>query len=338
MNRRDFIAGLTLSASGFLVRPLIPGARAADDGPIVAGNGSRTFQLVESWGPLPDGIRYGYTHGVVVDFEDNVYIHNQSRDAVVAFDREGNFLRSWGEEFASGAHGMYLNRESGQEYLYLSDYVRHTVVKTTLEGDVVWRLGVPPRPDLYESEAKYRPTDVAVAPDGRFYVCDGYGESWVHLYSPDAEYVRSWGGKGSEIGKLNTPHGIWVDTRSDDPVVRVADRSNHRIHAFSLDGEPMDIVDDDLRLPCCFYQFGGDMFVPDLHGRVTILDSENHVAAHLGDNPGVWDQSGWPNLLPETRVLGKFISPHAACVDSRGDLYVVEWVSDGRASKWQRIP
>jgi DNA-binding beta-propeller fold protein YncE len=300
------------------------------------GGNSHVYEIVEGWGRLPEGVRFGYTHGVVVDSQDRVYVHNQSKDAVIVFDRDGNFLSSWGEEFAAGAHGMFLSRERGAEYLYLADYARHIVVKTTLDGKVIWTLGVPDMPNVYDSPEKYKPTDVAVAPNGDFYIGDGYGQSWIHQYNKDAKPIRSWGGLGSEPGKLNCPHGVWVDTRRPAPVLLVADRGNRRIQIFSLDGKHIGFVTEELRYPCCFYQFGDEIYIPDLRGRVTIFDKNNKLITHLGDNPGVWEKKGWPNLPPEEIQVGKFNSPHALCVDSRGDIYVVEWIATGRLTKLHR--
>lgn len=300
-------------------------------------SGSHTYEIVEGWGVLPEGIAYGYTHGVVVDSKDRVYIHNQSKDAIIVFDSEGNFLNSWGEEFKKGAHGMYLSTEGGTEYLYLADYELHSIVKTTLDGKVLWRMGVPDLPDVYKNEEDYKPTDCAVAPTGDLYVCDGYGQSWIHQYSAVADRIRSWGGLGSEPGRLNCPHGVWVDTRRRDPILLVADRGNHRIQMFSLEGKHLGFVTAELRMPCCFYQFEDELYIPDLLGRVTVFDRNNRLITHLGDNPGVWERPGWPNIPHAGRERGKFIAPHAVCVDSRRDLYVVEWVSDGRVTKLRRV-
>lgn len=300
------------------------------------GGRSHVYEIVEGWGRLPEGVRFGYTHGVVVDSQDRVYVHNQSKDAVIIFDRDGNFLKSWGQEFAEGAHGMFLNREGDAEYLYLADYKRHIVVKTTLDGDIIWTLSAPDLPTVYGKPELYKPTDVAVAPNGDFYVCDGYGQSWIHHYNASAQWIQSWGGLGSEPGKLNCPHGIWVDTRRPTPVLLVADRGNFRIQIFSLDGKHLGFVTEELRYPCCFYQVGDELYIPDLHGRVTIFDNRNKLITHLGDYPEVWKRSDWPNIVHADRHLGKFVSPHAVCVDSHRDVYVVEWISDGRLTKLRR--
>jgi len=301
------------------------------------GGGAHTYTWIEGWARLPGGVRFGYTHGVVVDGRDNVYVHNRSRDAVAVFDRDGRFLGSWGEEFAAGAHGLHLSREGGREFLYLADPVRHLVAKATLDGDVLWRLGPPERAGLYEKEEQYKPTDVAVAPDGSLYVSDGYGRGFVHHYGPDGGWIRSWGGRGAEAGRLDCPHGIWVDARPAQPLLLVADRGNRRLQTFTLQGEHLGFVTGGMRQPCGFHPSGGDLVVPDLHGCVTILGPDNHVAACLGDGAPVWEEPGWPNVPAARRVPGRFISPHAACVDSRGDIYVVEWIADGRLTKLERV-
>ncbi len=294
------------------------------------------FEVVEGWGGLPSGMAYGLTHGVVVDARDNVYVHNRSRDAVIVFDQAGQCLGSWGEEFAAGAHGLFLSREGSQEYLYLADPVRHLVAKATLDGHVLWRLGVPDLPEVYPKPELYCPTDVAVAPGGDFYVCDGYGQSFIHHYSPDGERLASFGGVGSESGRLRCPHGIWVDTRGSAPALLVADRGNARIQVFSLQGESMACHAAGLRQPCCFYQVGDALYVPDLHGRVSVLDRDNRPVVQIGDDPGVWERPGWPNFPPQAQEPGRFIAPHACCVDAAGDLYVVEWVRGGRLTKCAR--
>jgi len=301
------------------------------------GSGSHSFDVEENWAKLPAGVTLGYTHGVVIDPKDNVYIHNQSKDSVIALDREGKFLKSWGPEFAGGAHGMYLSKEDGVEYLYLADPNRHIVVKTTLDGKTIYTLEVPPLPNVYKTADLYKPTDTAVAPNGDVYVCDGYGQSWIHVYDKKGTWIRSWGGAGSEPGKMKCPHGIWIDTRKSTPRVYVADRGNNRLQIFSLVGEHLGFVTYDLRLPCCFYQYGTEQYIPDLHSRVTILDEHDRLITHIGDVPGAWTKAGWPNVAKEELKPGLFSSPHACALDSKGDLYVVEWIAVGRITKLRRV-
>ncbi len=302
---------------------------------MVLGSGSHRFEWQGDWARLPAGKAFGKTHGVVTDALDNVYIFNTSPDALCTFDRDGNFIRSWGEEYKDGAHGLYLSREHAGEFLFLTDHVKHVVAKTTLEGQKIFQLGRPNRPDIYSADDDFNPTDVCVAPNGDFYVFDGYGKPWVHRYSADAKYIDSFGGDGSEPGKLKCPHGGWVDMRGTTPVLWVADRGNNRIQKFTLDGRHIGFITAELRRPCCFFEFGGDMYIPDLDARVTLFDRNDRLIAHLGDNPTAPATPGWPNIQDKLQPC-KFNSPHACCVDSHGDLYVVEWISTGRVTKLHR--
>lgn len=301
------------------------------------GTGSHVYEIVEGWAKLPDGITLGYTHGVEVDSQNRIYVHNTSEHAVMVFDREGNYLNSWGSEFKDGAHGMFLSREGQDEFFYFADTSRRKVYKTTLDGQVLLELGVPDLPNVYDTPDKFCPTDVCVAPQGDFYVCDGYGQSYMHQYHADGSYVRSWGGKGSAPGQLDCPHGAWVDTRGSEPELYVADRGNHRIQVFTLDGQHLRFVTADLDAPCCFYQFGDELYIPDLHSRVTIFNRNDQLITHLGEDETAWRKEGWPTRPASERQPDKFVSPHACCVDPQGDIYVVEWVPDGRITKLARV-
>jgi len=303
----------------------------------VVGNEQIKFEVELGWGQLPEGFSYGYTHGICVDSADNVYVFHTGQESVVVFDQQGNFIKSWGKEFAGGAHGFYLHQDvDGREYLYMTDTERALVVKATLEGNILLEVEAPNRPDLYDQDRKYIPTDVCVAPNGDIYVSDGYGQYYIHQYDAIGNYIRSWGGAGSEPGKLLEPHGISIDLRSSEPEIYVADRKNKRIQVFTLEGKHKRFVDKDLNYLCSFYFYENDIYIPDLISRVTILDQKDQLICHLGEDQQAAKQEGWPNLPKSYYRPDKFSSPHGICVDSKGDLYVVEWISDGRVTKLKR--
>jgi DNA-binding beta-propeller fold protein YncE len=301
------------------------------------GQGEHTYEWVEGWAKTPDSIRFGYTHGVAEDSQGNIYIHNQSKDSMAVFDPDGKFIKSWGEAFAAGAHGLTLNKEGSDEFLYLADVDRNIVVKTTLDGEEIWTLGLPEESGVYPEGKGYKPTNVAIGPNGDVYIADGYGSSYIHQYNKDAEYIRTWGGKGTEDGKLSCPHGIWLDTRGETPEILVADRANVRLQWFSLEGEHLRTHNKDLLHPCHFDIRESDLLVPDLFGRVSIFDKNNNLVTHLGITPGVKQIEGYPNLPHEQRHVGQFISPHSAMWDKDGNIFVVEWINDGRVTKLRRV-
>jgi DNA-binding beta-propeller fold protein YncE len=339
-SRRSFLFGIgaTMAASAVgRAFPAIARSKSADDAPIVLGSGNHKYQWVRNWAKLPEGMRFGNTHGaVVIDSQGRVLMNTDSDNAIIIFDADGRFINAWGKEWRNGTHGMALHREAKSEYLYLTHFNRHEFAKCKLDGEVVWVKGYPKEAGVYQSAEEFKPTGIAFAPNGDFYVTDGYGKSYVHHYNGKAEYVRSWGGEGSGVGQLKQPHGIWVDTRQPTARVLVADRANHRLQFFTLDGRPTGMVTEDLRLPSNFHQRGTDIVIADLEGRVTILDQDNRLITHLGDNenPKLRGQNPVPT---EQWKDGQFISPHCVRWDAQGNLYIAEWLSNGRITKLKRV-
>jgi sugar lactone lactonase YvrE len=283
-----------------------------------------------------------------VDSQGHVHIHHtvhatsQSADTVVVFDSKGKFVRSWGPHFKRGAHGLHISREGREEFLYLCDRWHNIVVKTTLKGEIVYVLGYPSESPAYQPGEggqlpTYHPTNVAIAPNGDLYVADGYGSSYVMQYNSKGLYLRTFGGgRTKAAGDLRSPHGIVMDRRGPQPLLLVADRSNNRLQYFTLDGKHHSFVEG-VKMPCHFDQFkNGDLLVPDLAARVTILDRNNEVVAHLGDD----SESNWRETRTKPRTAftpGKFVAPHGACYDSEGNIFVVEWVEVGRVTKLRKV-
>lgn len=304
---------------------------------VILGAGEQLYQWVHGWGVLPDGMKFGNTHGcVVIDEHDNVYMNTDTDNAVIVFDKDGKYLRSFGKELRGGLHGMVIRKEGDKEFIYFAHHQRNIAGKMTLDGEVLWTLGYPTKPGIYKDASEYHPTSIAVAPNGDIFVADGYGKSWVHQYDEKREYIRSFGGPGDRDDQMASPHGIWMDTRGDKPILLVADREHHRIQRFDLDGKLIDIIQGDLRRPSNFGQRGSDIAVADLEGRVTLLDKDNKIVEHIGDNsdPKKRANNGVP---PDQWVDGEFVAPHCARWDSQGNLYVLDWVSNGRITKLKRI-
>ena len=243
--RREFS---TTAAAAPLLSPILLGMenKSGTKAPVM-GSGPYTYEAIHDSGTSPRSIRWGNTHGVVEDSQRHIYVHHtvhatsESADTIVVFDRKGRFVRSWGREFRGVAHGLQLHREGRDEFLYLTvnatnprltpqPDLQAVVVKTTLRGEIVWKIQGPPDVAAYKdpnpdgTPKRYNPTNLAFGPNGDIYVGDGYGSYFVNQYNSRGEFIRTFGGKSSEPGQLNEPHGIWVDTRAADrPLLVVAD-------------------------------------------------------------------------------------------------------------------
>lgn len=312
-----------------------------EDANPLMGAGEHTYRWVSGWGDLPDGQVLGNTHGCIVnDKAGRIYVNTDTEKAMMIFSPEGELLDSWGKELAGGLHGTCIVEETTEdgtkrEVLYLTHLGKHAVIKTTLDGEILWTLPYPEESGVYENEGQYRPTSVCVAPDGRIFVADGYGKSVVHRYDAERNYLGTFGGYGTEPGQMRTPHGIWLDTRADEPRLLVADRENNRLQLFSLEGEHLEVISGDLRRPCHAHQKGDDVLVADLAGRVTILNGDNELVTHLGDQPDPEKRA--KNGIPfEQWMDGEFLSPHCARWDEKGDVFVMDWNARGRVSKLAR--
>jgi hypothetical protein len=306
---------------------------------IILGSGSHKYECIHDWLVPPDNIRFGDTHGLAQDSKGRIYvghtvnIASKSDDAIAVFDERGKFLNSWGARFKGGSHGLDLRREGNEEFLYHCDTANRKVVKTKLDGTVVWEIGTPEQAGVYQSGKPYIPTNVAFSPNGDFYVADGYGSNWIHQYDINRNYKRTFGGPGKEPGKVLQPHGLWLDDRGPEPMLAVADRANNRIQYFALDGRHVKFVNDGMRQPCHFSIRNGTMLVPDLKSVVTLLDENNKVITMLGDG----DPTNLRGAPREQFIPGKFIHPHDAMFLRNGDILVAEWVPIGRVTLLKRV-
>lgn len=343
-SRRTF---LQATGAATLAAPLAPTFLHAEDKtgsrrPLL-GEGEYRYEAHHGWGELPSHVQWGDTHGVAIDAEGLVYVKHRSAakepmDAIVVFAPDGRFVRSFGKEYHRFGHGIDIRRDGSEEFLYLSCIQQRIVVKTTLKGEVVWKLTYPEEANVYKDVTGYAPTNVAFAPDGGFYVGDGYGSHFIHQYDKNAKWVRTWGGKGTEPGQMQTPHGLWLDDRAGRaPSLVVADRANGRLQYFTLDGRHLSFVTD-VSFPAHFDIQGDVLLVPDLHARITLLGKDNRVLTHLGYDAD-WTKQVLDGFKLRTRPqdwqAGRFLHPHDACFDRAGNIFVVEWVPTGRVT-WLR--
>ena len=219
--------------------------------PAVLGSGEHRYRVVENWAKLPEGWEFKDVAAVAVDRKDRVYVFNRGEHPMIVFDREGNFLRSWGEGTFPRAHGIHIDRDDN---LYLTDDGGHFVRKCTTEGKVLLELGVPGTPSAYMSGTPFhRCTHTALSPKGEIYVSDGYGNAKIHKYSPDGKLLQSWGEPGTDPGQFNIPHNIATDA---DGWVYVADRENHRVQVFDGNGK-YETQWVNMHRPCALCCLGG---------------------------------------------------------------------------------
>jgi sugar lactone lactonase YvrE len=277
----------------------------------------------EDWARLPEGVDV-LAASVTVDSKDNVYCFSRVKEhPVVVFDRDGNFLRSWGAGLFAFPHTIRADKDDN---LWIVDRDHAQMMLFTTEGKLLRTIGkkgfrsdTGVAPDDFRSEA-YKavthggppfnlPTDIDVAPSGEMFVTDGYGNARVHKFSADGTLQKSWGEPGTAPGQFRLPHGVWIDRRGR---VLIADRENDRVQVFDQNGGLLQVWPTKLIGPAVFYVDDEDVVYIVEHnaGMVSVLTLDGERLAHWGDPA--------------------FRSCHGIWGDSHGDLYVV------RAGSWGR--
>lgn len=301
------------------------------------------YEVVPNWPTLDGSTVLGQVSGVGVDHDDDVLVFRRAErvwdgnpvpddpidePTILRLDAAtGSIVSTLGADSFVVPHGLYVDAEDN---LWVTDVGVHQVTKLTRDGQVLVQLG---ERGVAGNDAAHfdRPTDVAVAKDGRVYVSDGYGNARVVVFSAAGEFLFQWGTHGDQPGQFEVPHGIAIDPEGR---VFVADRGNARVQAFDANGtflfawqgeelgRPWSLTFDESGLG--YVIDGGDQLdTPNDRARVLVLDGDGEVLTEFGSYG---------------KEPGQMIWPHDIAVDSEGALYVAEVFTGQRLQKFVPTP
>jgi DNA-binding beta-propeller fold protein YncE len=261
---------------------------------------------------------------VDVDQADNVWVYHRGPHPVIQFDKAGKFLRAWPEPPVKRSHGI---RVDGDGNVWTVDVDGHRVIKWTPDGRVVMVIGGPggaagDNDSLY---AFNLPANLTFAPNGDFFVADGYGNSRIVRYNKNGEFLAKWGRKGSGDGEFDLVHDVALDAQGR---VYVADRNNRRVQIFDQNGTFIRKWTD-LGQPEGLYYVKRDnaIYMCD-GGSGKDLETHRIIKVSLdGKVLGVLSSFG--------KVPGKLDVPHYIALDSAGAIYVAE-IRNWRVQKFVR--
>lgn len=301
---------------------LLVGGSAAGAGP---GAG---YHVAHGWPELPPGRILGSAAGVGVNSKGEVLVfHRAGRvwseplpltliaaPTIAVFDGpSGKLLREWGADQFAMPHGLTVD---SKDNVWVTDVALQQVFKFSPQGKLLLVLGE--RGVAGADERHFnRPTDIAVLPDGSFYVSDGYRNTRVAKFSAEGKFQFQWGLPGAGSGEFNIPHAVVVDEIGR---VYVADRQNDRIQVFEANGR----------------------FIRQIKSReigrpygLALLSGDRMVVADGGEQPeGGPDRSGVAIVARDGRLLqrfgrygnydGQFRMAHDVATDAEGNIYVVD--------------
>jgi sugar lactone lactonase YvrE len=214
---------------------------------------------------------------------------------------------------------------------------------------------------------------IAFAPDGSFYVLD-VGNRRVQRFSPEREFIGSWGGFGTEPGQYIDPLAIEV---TDDGTVYVLDDVRDVVERYDPEGSPLGTIDAHPNGPggpntanlmtvdaagnvyvnsCCsegnFVEklepdgdlawivdsTGDDLAFADQPAGIAV-DADGRVFVSVRPEILVFDAAGAPlgEWGSEGTGDGQFILPYALLLDGDGAIYVADH-EGGRVQRFDLLP
>jgi sugar lactone lactonase YvrE len=301
------IATLLAATSAFAQRPSNPALLIPQNAPDL------DYTPIADPFTLPAGTTMGAPASVAFDSKGHLWVLNRGPVALMEFEPDGKFIRSFGEGFTR-THGLRIDRDDN---LWVTDVGAHIVVKLSPQGETLLTLGTKGQAgdwnEAIESRHFNEPNDVAIGRGGDVFVVQGHtagkGDPRVLKFDRNGKFIKSWGGPGTEPGKFQVAHGIALDSKG---LLWVTDRENQRIQVFDADGKFV----RELKyagLPCSLQI--GDQYIYMVNGfagQLLRLDLNGNVLAALG-KPG--------------KGLGEFGEAHFVTVSPKGEIYVADTVN-----------
>jgi hypothetical protein len=174
------------------------------------------------------GTRLGaYSHpvGIWVTENDFKYLTDFKRKQVIVYDRDNNYVRSYGK---AGELEKPYDVAVFEERVYVSDFDRHQITVYDKEtGEVIQTIGV-----LGNDEGEfYKPAQISVDVQGNLYVTDAFNYR-IQKFNPNGDFVKVIGFHGDAPGAFARPKGLSID---DESHIYVADTAFENVQIFDAE-------------------------------------------------------------------------------------------------------
>jgi DNA-binding beta-propeller fold protein YncE len=277
----------------FIIGALVVGAFAQSNA------GSGRWEVLTAWGQLPAGSTWGAASQVSTTPEGQIVVFRRMVPSFFVFNPDGSFVKSWGDVPYRLAHGIRIDKDG---FIWVTDNTDNFIQKFSPDGKLLMTVGRKGMAgDNASQDAFDGPADVFVAPNGDFYVADGYRNSRVVQFSKEGKFIRIIGGtKGSEPGQFNLPHSVVLDSKGR---LIVADAENNRIQVFDSSGKFLEQWTD---------------FIAKPRGSLYITADDTLYVSHVDAEAISVMKNG--KVVDIIRGVGG--RPHGMTLDREGNIYV----------------
>lgn len=237
----------------------------------------------------------------------------EDKHLIMVLDSEGNLIEEWKQwdKLIKIPHSVKISPYDPDRSVWVVDRVGQQIFKFSNDGKkLLMTLG---EAGVAGTDEKHfgQPANISFAPDGSFYIADGYVNTRIMKFDKTGKFLLQWGSPGGGPGQFKVlVHDVAVDAQGR---VFVADRGNHRIQIFDANGK--------------YIEEWGDITQPAyIHitkdGTVWVVCGEGNRLAQYDMNGKLLTYWGMYGVLP-----GQFDRPHDLTVDQDGNLYVTIWSS-----------
>ena len=323
------------------------------------------FRPDPSWPSIPNNWVFGEVSSIAVDSQDHVWIihrpntipadqKSKAAPPVVEFDASGKYITSWGGpaagyDWPEREHGIYVDPSN---FVWIGGNNGYgtplppgdsddMLLKFTSAGKFVLQIGHRNSSGgNADTKNVHQAADAFLNPAANeIFVADGYANQRVIVFdAATGAFRRMWGAFGNKPeaaapaagpasadgpSQFGLVHSIKV---SQDGLVYVADRANHRIQVFTADGkyrtQKFIGTTGQTAAGLAFSPDAGQQFlyVADLaDSQIVVLDRKTLDVVTTFGRPG--------------SAPGEFGTLHHMAADSKGNLYTAEIGRGRRAQK-----
>lgn len=251
---------------------------------------------------------FSYPRAAVMGAGQRLYVVDKA-GRVQAFTSDGQYVLEW--RMPAWEAGKPTGLGVGpQGWVYAADTHYSRVMVFEPDGRMVGTFG-----SRGEGPGQFiLPTDVAVDAAGYVYVGEYSGNDRISKFSPDWEYLFSFGGPEAGEARLQRPQSLVL---AADGTLWVADACNHRICHFSAEGDLLGVFGrngsgaGELRFP-----YGIDLLSD---GTLVVAEYGNNRMQRFdvkGRSLGIWGRAG--------RHPGELAYPWAVVVGSGDEVFVID--------------